>query len=280
MKAPSTSLDYVRWAREQVPARNLTRGQAQILTQLASHANRDGQCYPSVRTLAAGAVLSERHVERILGQLGQLGLVHSARRGRGCSARRQLCPLAPLPAPPCPRGTQPLFDALLEPTFDAPAPRPADSDPDPTSASSDPTSDVGQKEQKEEEKRQRDAHMPAPASPALSPALPAVLEILAQAPDLVTEDAAVDTALRAFPQADPLQAAYRVVTLALEGGLNNLSGSRQLWRALERQVTAPPAGRGTSPHSGRRRVSTPLTADGRRWGPKTDNKYDRAAGLI
>lgn len=292
MKAPSSSLDFERWAREQVPARNLTRGQAQVLTLLASYANRRGECFPSIDALAQRAVLSTRHTERLLGELGRLGLVESFRRGRGCPARRRLCPEASMPAPPCPRGTMPLFDALLEPAFDAPAasssPAPKASMPppppgfaDPPSWTSEPPPDGGQKEQEEEEKQQREAHAPVHTSPALSPSLPAVLEILARAPDLVIEDMTVDTALRAFPHADHTQAAYRVVTLALEQGLEHLSASRQLWRALERQTQAPAAGRGTAPHSGRRRVAPPppISADGRRWGPVPGNKYDQAAGL-
>lgn len=49
MTAPSTSLDYARWAREQAPALQLTRfGQAQVLTQLTvlcgeCHANFHGE---------------------------------------------------------------------------------------------------------------------------------------------------------------------------------------------------------------------------------------------
>jgi hypothetical protein len=110
-----SSLDYVRWAREQAPARGLKRGQAQILNQLAAYANSRGECYPHVETLAAGAVLSTRQTERVLRELGRLGLIQTERRGRGRAARRRLCPHAPLPAPTHESGTPPLFDGDFQP---------------------------------------------------------------------------------------------------------------------------------------------------------------------
>ena len=132
------------------------------------------------------------------------------------------------------------------------------------------------------EKQQRDtpAHPPAEKMSVLSPSLPGVLEILRLAPDLVVEDGPVDIALRAFPAADHERAAYRVVTLALERGLEHLSASRQLWRALERQLVGPGAPQAS--HGARRRAAPPRPPGGagdRRWSP-SPGKYNKAAGLL
>jgi len=258
MKAPSTSLDFVRLAREQAAARRLTRGQAQVLNLLASYANRRGECYPSITVLAERAMLSARHTERLLGELGRLGLVQSSRRGRGCSARRRLCLDAPMPAPPCPCGTQPLFDAMLTPSFDEPAPVAAPVEAtvsDPPPVASEPPSDGGQKEQQEGETTEGSARS-APSisdssdqavSRAVQSRLETVLGILDASHGLLVEPFAVNAALAAYPEAsghDHEQAAYIVQSWSLEqGGMRSESANRLLMAALRRQ-TRPATDRG------------------------------------
>lgn len=282
MKAPSSSLDYERWAREQVPVRKLTRGQAQILTLLASYADRRGECFPSVRALADRAVLSERHTDRLLGELRSLGLVESVRRGRDRTARRRLCPHAPLPAPPAPCGTMPLFDAMLAPTFDSPA---APVAADPPSEVSDPPSDGAEKEQTRKETavcENAPAHDSGRA--VQSPSLTAVMEVLEQAGDSgYVEAAHIDIVLRTFPHADHLEAAGYVLLQLLQPDCRCRTASLLLHTQLkrnDRQRRTPLPG---APHGGRRRAApaqpAKLSPEGRRWGPIAGNKYDRAAGL-
>lgn len=288
MKAPSSSLDYERWAREQVPVRKLTRGQAQVLTLLASYADRRGECFPSNSALAERAVLSVRHTERLLAELAELKLITSSRRGRGASARRRLCPDAPLPAPPCPRGTMPLFDASLTPRFDAPDAPVAPAVvaiPEPPLVSSEPSSGGGQKEQQEGRTAVCENAPALKRAPAVvSPSLPAVLEVLSEAPNAHVEDAHIDIVLRSFPDGDHVGAAQYVLLQLLQPDCRCRTASLLLHTQLrnERRAEADrQAGRGSVPHGGRRRPAPPLQVSpaGRRWGP-TDNKYDRAAGLL
>lgn len=284
MKTPGLTaqkkFSYVWWARDTSSPRGLSRAQRSLLKELASRSNARGCCHPSVALLADAVALSEGHTKRVLRQLEDLGLVSSTRRGRGRTAERQLCPSAPMPRAAHANGTLALFDRDMTPLYETPTAAAAPSS-EVSFAASEVSSDETQKYVQPEVKRQQQGtHTPAHPNTALSPSLPAVLEILSLAPTLVVEDMPVDTALRAFPAADHLQAAYRVVTLALEDGLEHLSASRQLWRALERQMQAPSAGRGTSPHSGRRRTAPAgVSPAGRRWGP-TGGKYNRAAGLV
>lgn len=279
MKAAGAQVNYVWWARDTAPARRLSRAQRAVLKELASRADKRGCCDPSIGTLADGVAFSQSHTKRVLRELEDLRLVQSRRRGRARTSLRQLCPDAPMPSPTCPCGTMPLFDELLEPAPPAVTPEPQLAVVV-SSEGSVGSSDEPQKYQSEEERQQQGTPArPAVKKSVLSPSLPRVLEILSLAPALIVEDYAVDVALRAFPAADHERAAYRVAALALEDGLEHLSASRQLWRALERQLTAStPA----APHAGRRRVAPPrgVSPAGRRWGPVEGGKYNRAAGLV
>lgn len=262
MKAPVSSLDYARWAREQVAARGLTRGQAQMLTLLASYADRRGECYPSVDALAERAVLSARHTERLLGELGQLGLIESSRRGRG-SARRRLRPDAPLPASPCPRGTQPLFDAMHTPVFDEPT---AESNAavvsDPPSATSEPPSGWRTEGSAVREEETRAARADAPMNDpkkALAPRLDEVLEILEPAIGPIIEPLAVNSALASFPEArghDHVQAAHIVASYGFDttGARSPISLLRHVLR--NQLQPARPSG---AWHGGRRRPASPVS---------------------
>ncbi len=249
MKSTS-SLDYVRWARRQAPDRGLTRGQSQMLQQLASHANERGECLASVATLAGEMVVSERHAGRLLRELATLGLASTTRRGRGRSARRRLCLDAPIPAPACPRGTQPMFDACFAPTATVAAPVVAAAD-DRTSETSDLPSDGRQKE-------------PLEGAPGvLEERLDDVVQILDAAPGLFVEAMAVNSALAAHPERsgyDHLQAAHTVASFAFEGGLHVTSANRLLLAELRKQTRgAQSANRQGAPHGGRRRAAPPVT---------------------
>jgi hypothetical protein len=274
--AGSSSLKggFVRWARETVPARGLSRGQAQVLKELASRADRDGCCYPSVRAIAQGVVLSERHTKRLLGELTELGLVLSHHRGRGRSAHRQLCPHAPLPVV----GGQLSFDDLLAQSVPA-AYGPAAAKegfipPSPVVgvplACFGVPSDGPQKYQTEEKEGA------AAREHVLEEHLHDVLAVLEGAPGLVVEPMSVNSALAAYPQAaghDHLRAAHTVASYAFEGGLRVPAANRLLLAELRKQ-TKPVAGSPTTTsrgggerwHEGRRR---PVPAG------KPQNEWDR-----
>lgn len=271
----STSLDFVRWAREQPALRSLTRSQSQVLTQLATFVDRRGECFVSTRVIASGAVISERHAQRVLGELGRLGLVSTRLRGRGRAAARRLCCDAAMPAPPCPRGTLPLFDAALTPAAPVAGTPPiaspvtaAVTGSAPPSETSAPPSDVRQKEQglgREEETRcARPAleHDPLVDRPlVVAPRLDDVLSILAGVPALNgrIESYMVNSTLLSMPEAagyDHLRAAGYVAQRAFEDGAHGGAAHARLAGALRNQhraAAAGPCGRG-----GRRRPAAPV----------------------
>jgi len=246
------SLDYVRWAREEIPARGLDRSEAQVLQALASWAGRDGCCCPGVERIAEVSVLSSRQTHRALRCLEQRQMVCTTRRGRGRSARRRLLVEAPVEHEQLALDfTATRVDSHSPAVSDVPL------------ATSDVPSGGTQKEQTEGADNsggheREEARVLSPLSPALS----AVLEVLEAAPGLMVEPMAVDSALRAFPAGEHVEAAHVVASYAHEGGLRVPAANRLLLAELRKQrdrrlVAA------SRPHQGRRRrrpASGPLEA--------------------
>jgi len=244
------SLDYVRWAREEIPARGLDRSEAQVLQALASWAGRDGCCCPGVERIAEVSVLSSRQTHRALRCLEQRQMVCTTRRGRGRSARRRLLVEAPVEHEQLALDfTAARVDTHSPAVSDVPL------------ATSDVPSGGTQKEQTEGADNSGGGGREEPEM-VLSPALSAVLEVLEAAPGLMVEPMAVDSALRAFPAGEHVEAAYVVASYAHEGGLRVPAANRLLLAELrkqrDRKLTAA-----SRPHSGRRRrrpSSGPLEA--------------------
>jgi DNA-binding transcriptional ArsR family regulator len=268
---PCSGLEWRQWARKQVVALKLPRGERALLKCLADLANGNGSSWPGVAKLAEQLDYSERHVRRLLASLRDRGVLDTTQRGqrsaiRELTATRQLsfddllCDTA---------ASRPALRVSMSPTAAAPrsvpTPAPAEA-PQPTRDTSNRTWVSGQtghggqpevpvKDQSfttEEGARER----AQTTCGVLSPSLPVVLEILDRAPGLHIVEAAVDATLRAFPDGDHEQAAYRVLSWAAEGGLGNSAANRLLFRALERQALDRP-GRADKPRqrpaAGRRR---------------------------
>lgn len=244
------SLDYVRWAREEIPARGLDRSEAQVLQALASWAGRDGCCCPGVERIAEVSVLSSRQTHRALRCLEQRRMVCTTRRGRGRSARRRLLVEAPV------EHEQLALDFTATRVDDHSA-----AVSDVPLATSDVPSGGTQKEQTEGADNSGGSGREEPEM-VLSPALSAVLEVLEAAPGLMVEPMAVDSALRAFPAGEHVEAAHVVASYAHEGGLRVPAANRLLLAELRKQRDRRLAAAGR-PHSGRRRrrpASGPLEA--------------------
>ena len=58
------------------------RGKA-VYIYLKDHANKEGTCWPGIKTIASGVSLSRSTVKRALDDLVRAGLVEKARRWRG-----------------------------------------------------------------------------------------------------------------------------------------------------------------------------------------------------
>lgn len=266
------SFNYERWSRDAAAQRRLKRAPAAVLHKLGSRADRRGSCHPSIQRLADDTRYSIPTVKRALADLERLKLIQSRQRGRR-SAIRQLCPDAPLPAPPCPCGTMPLFDADLAPVVIAtPAPvQPPASAPlvDPASTVSPAAFEVSpmsprstQGEGTEGGTRAARAaaiEQPVQEQPrALQEHLAQVLAIVNTAPGLLIEPLAVDSALAAYPEAaghDHLRAAHTVASWAFEAdGVRVGTANRLLMAALRKQTLPAHAGAAPAPrHDGRRR---------------------------
>lgn len=261
MNAAEEYFDYARWARDTASPRGLGRAERSVLVQLALRADRRGRCHPSVGKLADDAGYSEGATKRALSELEKLKLISSQRRGRRSSIR-QLCPDAPMPAPPCPRGTPPLFDAALEPVVKPPT-EPAVS-PLEVSCDAFEVSGVPHRSTHEEGGVVVGARPPADedglssgAVAALAPRLDEVIAILDEAPGLVLSRVAINKTLGAFPEAtghDHVLAAHRVVMLAHERPPARPEASWLLWGALLNQTRGE---RRDRCHEGRRRTAPP-----------------------
>ncbi len=53
-----------------------------VYIYLKDHSNKEGTCWPGIKTIAAGVSLSRSTVKRALGDLVQAGLVEKTRRWR------------------------------------------------------------------------------------------------------------------------------------------------------------------------------------------------------
>jgi hypothetical protein len=282
MKSTSTSLEYMRWARDVMPRlvaeRALSRSEGLMLKELASRADRRGGCFASAATLGQGIGVGGRQAERLLNGLRAKKLVTVTPRGRGCTRTLQ-----PSAVPDLLTG-QLSFDDLLagtipEPVQQATAPEPmlavACAVP-PTSAAVPPTSGCRTKEMKVsvEEGDARCARYASASRPGLASLgvdvqpsqvlethLTAVLQALATAPNLLLEPMNVNAALAAHPEAkghDHLCAALTLVSLALGEQRATLAHPRLLG-ILQRQ-TRGPASTGRSwaaGHEGRARRAAP-----------------------
>lgn len=244
------SVNYGRLARDTASARQLPRAERAVLTALGQRANRRGRCWPSVGLIAEDAGYSVSAAKRALAGLEAKQLIRSRR--RGCqSAIRQLCLDAPMPAPPCPCGTQPLFDMHLQPaaselveTFVLPAPAaplaPVEVSSSAVEVSPDPPRSTHQKEgdTKVNAHEHLAEDLPAPAV-VLEAKLDDVLAVLQTAPGVVIERYAVHAALAAHPEAaghDHTAAAWAVARRAHERNLRSQVASTALWWALVEQT--------------------------------------------
>ncbi len=262
----SEQINYVSWARDTSSPRGLSRAQRVVLKELASRVNsRRGTCDPSVGTIADATTYSVGHVKRVLCELERLELVRSTRRGRDLTSIRQLCPDAPMPAPPCERGTQPLFDAALAPMVavgDEVSSQPHEVSSQPHEVSSDETQKL-RAEEVVEGGNARDAREHPPGAPSeqpapdalapgvLEPSLTEVLAVLDAAPDLFVEPLAVNALLAGRPQArgyDHVRAAWDVAAEAYAGRVYSAQGL--LKRVLDDQMRGKPVRRGGT-HEGR-----------------------------
>jgi hypothetical protein len=277
---PSTSIEYVRWARDVMPRlvsdRALTRGEGLMLKELASRADRCGGCFASPATLGAGIGVGGRQAQRLLGGLRDKKLVHVAARGRGCVRTLQ-----PAVVPDLLSG-QLSFDDLLDGTLPAPVQHAAVSpEPGPvraagaarpmTSVSGPATSGCRTKEVKEELLEEggarcardcrpdlRELGVPERRAVALEPRLTAVLTALSSAPNLLVEPLNVNAALAAHPEVkghDHLCAALTLVSLALGETRSTVAHARLLGVLQKQRAGAPALSRasGRPPHEGRAR---------------------------
>jgi hypothetical protein len=259
----AAAVNYPRWARDTASARRLRRAPRQVLLQLGLRADRSGRCHPSVARIAEDAGYSVPATKRALAELERLKLVSSQRRGRR-SAIRQLCVDAPMPAPPCPRGTMPLFDADLAPAADLQPPVPVVALAPPEVSSAPPevspaTPRSTQEEVVEEETRaaRADTTFTDPSG-VLAARLGEVLEILEPAIGAIIEPLSFNSALAAFPEErghDHVQAAHIVASYGFEGELR--SPVSLLRQVLRNQLRS--AQRTDRWHDGRRRGGAPLS---------------------
>lgn len=87
---PVRPFELIRWAREQAGALELAQLEAHLLLVLATYANRDAACWPSLRTLARDCRRGRSQISAALRRLEELDLVWSVQGGRGRAARREL----------------------------------------------------------------------------------------------------------------------------------------------------------------------------------------------
>lgn len=297
---PSSGLEWRQWCRAMIETLGLSAGEANVLRLLTDRAGASGAVRLGVPLMARQLVLSEAQVYRWLARLGERGLLCTRQQGRGRVAVRELV------AVPEPMQLS-LFDAPIE-TAPAAPPVTASTPTSPWAAATpvaacprmdaslpshqrdpavegQPTTETGQETARETS----DDLSPITGRPVVLAAdLDEVLTILSGAPQLAIEPLMVNGTLLAYPGRDHRRAALYVAEKALDGPSGHTSVAHaRLAGALREQDREALKPRRTSvavPHDGRRRAAPPasarpLTADGRRWGPVSDNPYDRAAGL-